>query len=87
MDRDSIFTTLSQLENNIRLQEGIYGIIKFLAVIDRYPNSSMINLSKEAGFPIPICVAIRNELAKIGWCSRERNGTEITELGSEHYQS
>jgi len=83
MDRDSIFTTLSQLENNVRLHEGIYGIIKFLAVIDRYPNSSMIDLSKEAGFPIPICVAIRNELAKIGWCSRESGGTEITELGTE----
>ncbi len=83
MDRNSIFTTLSQLENNVRLQEGIYGIIKFLAVIDRYPNSSMINLSKEAGFPIPICVAIRNELAKVGWCSKESDGTEITVQGSE----
>lgn len=83
MDRDTIFSTLSQVGSNVRLQEGIYGLIKFLAVIDRYPHSSMINISKESGFPIPICVAIRNELVKIKWCSKESKGTSVTELGSK----
>ncbi len=83
MDRDTVFASFSAIQKNVDLKEGINGLVKLFAAIDRFPYSSTQKLSQETGFPIPVCVAIRNEIEKLGWCKREDKGTIMTALGKE----
>ncbi|MCE7741620.1 MAG: bis-aminopropyl spermidine synthase family protein [Candidatus Heimdallarchaeota archaeon] len=83
MDRDTIFDSFSAVQNKVKLKEGINGIVKFFAVLDRFPDSPMQKLSQKASFPIPLCVAIRNEFEKLGWCKRTNKGTVLTSQGQE----
>ena len=67
MNNQSIFETLTTIQGNVDLKEGVVGLIKFLAVFERYKDKSMKMISQESGFPVPICVAIRNEFEKVKW--------------------
>ncbi len=83
MDRQTISDSFSAVQTNVKLKEGINGIIKFFAAIDRFPNSPMQILSQKVGLPVPLCVAIRNELEKLGWCKRVNAGTTLTSQGQK----
>lgn len=82
MDRQQSQLQLSEVQDKVLLSEGVRGLIKFLAVIDRFPNSGIRKISRETGFPVPICVAIRNEFVKKGWC-KKGNGTVVTPEGKD----
>jgi len=81
MERDAIFESFLAVQKKVKLQEGVNGIVKLFATIERFPNSPIQKISQKASLPIPICVAIRNELLKLGWCKRANKGTVLTELG------
>ena len=59
MDRETIFTELSDIQERVGLKEGIYGLVRLIASIGRHSVLSMKNLSQINNLPIPICVAIR----------------------------
>ena len=83
MERNSIINTLSIVQTKVQLKEGINGLMKFLAAVERYPNSSMQKLSQRTGLPVPLGVAIRNEFVKLNWCMKEERGTLVTSQGKE----
>jgi len=83
MDRETVLDSISKVQNNVNLKEGTHGLLKFIAVLDRFPSSPMQFVAQKIGLPVPICVAIRNEFEKIGWCKREKKGAILTDKGEE----
>ncbi|MHA1685459.1 MAG: bis-aminopropyl spermidine synthase family protein [Candidatus Heimdallarchaeaceae archaeon] len=69
-----------KIYNQVKLKEGYWGVLSVLALIARHPKISIKNLAQKAMLPIPICVAIRNEFVKRGWCTKD-NGSSLTTLG------
>jgi predicted methyltransferase len=81
MDRETINQQLSEVQRRVNLQEGIFGLTKLLGLISRYQVITTKKLSQEGNIPVPICVAIKNEFIKMGWCEKKPKGTGITEKG------
>lgn len=69
-----------EIYSKVGLREGFWPIVSLLAIIAKNPKISIKELAQKAMLPIPICVAIRNEFVKQGWCKKER-GSELTKEG------
>jgi len=87
MNYQSIFETLTTIQGNVDLKEGVPGLIKILAVFERFKDKSMKTISQESSFPVPICVAIRNEFEKVKWVQKTKKGASPTELGEQILKS
>jgi len=83
MDTESITELLEIVREKVNIKEGKRGLIKFLAVISRFPNSPIKLIAQKSGFPVPICTAIRNEFIKVKWCKRTPKGTILTKEGEK----
>ena len=87
MNKQSIFETLTTIQESIDLKEGVHGLIKVLAVLSRFKDKSIKTISQESELPIPICVAIRNEFEKVKWVQKTKKGAALTVLGEQALKS
>ncbi len=87
MNNQPFFETLTTIQSNIDLKEGVHGLIKVLAVFARFKDQSIKTISQESNFPIPICVAIRNELEKVKWVQKTKKGATLTKTGEQVLKS
>ncbi|MHA1347388.1 MAG: bis-aminopropyl spermidine synthase family protein, partial [Candidatus Heimdallarchaeaceae archaeon] len=78
---------LNTVVNNVAIKEGFFGVLRTLAVISRFPEVAMRKVAQESNLPVPICVAIRNELEKLGWVSKGKKGAFLTSLGKDVFVS
>ncbi len=83
MNKDSFLEMFQDIQKNVNIEEGEYGLITVLAAIARFPNEPMKKISHECNLPVPICVAIRNEFIHKNWCKRGKVGTYLTEEGEK----
>ena len=82
-NREEIIKQINEISKKVKIKEGINGIKRFLAVLDRYPNKPIKFVAQKSGFPTPISVAIKNELIKIGWCEKTPKGNKLSFMGIE----
>jgi predicted methyltransferase len=83
MDRGKVLNKLSEIQEIVKLREGISGLIQILGLIERFQDVTMRKVSQESNIPVPICTAVKNEFIKLGWCEKVSNGTRSTSLGSD----
>ncbi|MHA1407727.1 MAG: bis-aminopropyl spermidine synthase family protein [Candidatus Heimdallarchaeaceae archaeon] len=83
MDKKQALSQLSKINEKVNLIEGKEGLLRVLSIIERTPQITTQSLSRKTGFPVPICVAIKNEFIKAGLCKRDEKGIRITENGKK----
>ncbi len=82
MKRETFIEQLNHVQKNVNLAEGLHGLIRVLALIDRIPGTGTKILSQKSNLPVPLVVAIINEFLSVGWCKRAY-GNYITDKGKE----
>ena len=87
MNNQPIFETLTAIQDNIDLKEGVHGLIEVLAIFERFRDKPIKIISQESGFPVPICVAIRNEFEKVKWVQKTKKGAALTSKGEQVLKS
>ncbi|MBY9000415.1 MAG: bis-aminopropyl spermidine synthase family protein [Candidatus Heimdallarchaeota archaeon] len=87
MSELSILEQLNEVNKRVSIKEGVFGILRTLAVISRFAEEPMRKVAQESNLPVPICVAIRNEFEKLGWVSKEEKGALLTQTGHDIIKS
>lgn len=76
----SAFEVLSLIAKKTDLREGPEGVRQFLREIYRSPGLGTKKLAKIVGLPLPVTVAVRNELERAGICI-SKGGIQLSEEG------
>ncbi|MFQ6125367.1 MAG: bis-aminopropyl spermidine synthase family protein [Candidatus Heimdallarchaeota archaeon] len=74
------FEVLSLIAIRSDLHEGPEGVRHFLREVYRYPGLGTRKVAQKVGLPLPVAVAVRNELERIGLC-RGKGGIRLSECG------
>ncbi len=83
MTKDVFLKVFQDIQKNVNIEEGEYGLIIVLAAIARFPNEPMKKIAHESNLPVPICVAIRNEFINKNLCKRGKVGSYLTKEGEK----
>jgi predicted methyltransferase len=74
---------LENIANLAKLREGSEGVLRILHTLFRKAPISSKELARECYLPIPVTVAVRNELQKHGIVMKTPNGTVLTVKGHQ----
>jgi len=76
----SVSEVLSLVAKRSALREGSEGVRSFLREVYRHPGRGARKLARKVGLPIPVVVAVRNELERVGLCQGHR-GIRLSDFG------
>lgn len=71
---------LSLIANRADLHEGPEGVRHFLREVYRHPGLGTRKLAQKVGLPLPVAVAVRKELERVGIC-KGKGGIRLSECG------